>query len=153
MKEPAIADSTCLIGLERIGQLSLLPALFEPLVVPPKVREEFSLALDWLQVQAPIDTALVVALGLAVGKGEAEAIALAVERRWLLILDDRKARRWAKRLGLRVIGTVGILLRAKRQGLIEAIKPLLEALKAADFCLSPELEEEALHLAGERRGR
>lgn len=151
MKEPAIADSTCLISLERIGQLSLLTALFEPLVVPPKVREESSLALDWLQVQAPIDTALVAALRLAVGEGEAEAIALAVERRCLLILDDKKARRWAKRMGLRVIGTVGILLQAKGQGLIEAIKPLLEALKAADFHLSPELEEEALHLAGERR--
>jgi predicted nucleic acid-binding protein len=64
MKEPAIADSTCLIGLERIGQLPLLPALFEPLVVPPKVQEEFGVPLDWLQVQAPKDTVLIVALDL-----------------------------------------------------------------------------------------
>lgn len=151
MKEPAITDSTCLISLERIAQLPLLPALFEPLIAPPKVQEEFGMALDWLQVQAPTDAALVAVLGLAVGKGEAEAIALAVERQWLLILDDRKARRWARSLGLRVCGTVGVLLRAKRQGLIEAVKPLLEALKAAGFRLSQELEEEALHLAGERR--
>lgn len=149
MREPAIADSTCLIGLERIGQLTLLPALFEPLVVPPTVQEEFGVVVDWLMVQAPTNAALVNALRSAVDDGEAEALALAVEKGWRLVLDDRKARAWAKRLGVRVIGTAGILVRAKRQGLIPVVKPLLDALKATGFRMSEALEKETLRLAGE----
>lgn len=149
MREPAIADSTCLIGLERIGQLALLPALFEPLVVPPTVQEEFGVVVNWLMVQAPTNAALVNALRSAVDDGEAEALALAVEKGWRLVLDDRKARAWAKRLGVRVIGTAGILVRAKRQGLIPVVKPLLDALKATGFRMSEALEKETLRLAGE----
>lgn len=149
MREPAIADSTCLIGLERIGQLTLLPALFEPLVVPLTVQEEFGVVVDWLMVQAPTNAALVNALRSAVDDGEAEALALAVEKGWRLVLDDRKARAWAKRLGVRVIGTAGILVRAKRQGLISVVKPLLDALKATGFRMSEALEKETLRLAGE----
>lgn len=149
MREPAIADSTCLIGLERIGQLALLPALFEPLVVPPTVQEEFGVVVNWLMVQAPTNAALVNALRSAVDDGEAEALALAVEKGWRLVLDDRKARAWAKRLGVRVIGTASILVRAKRQGLIPVVKPLLDALKATGFRMSEALEKETLRLAGE----
>jgi predicted nucleic acid-binding protein len=148
VKEPAITNSTCLISLERIGQLALLPALLTPIVVPPKVQEEFGGSVE-LQVQAPQNAALVTALGQILDEGEAQAIALALERQTTLILDDRKARQWAKRLKVRVIGTVGVLLRAKRQQLIHAVRPHLEALRNAGFHLSPELEEEALRLANE----
>jgi predicted nucleic acid-binding protein len=46
VKEPAVADSTCLIGLERIGGLNLLQSLFEPILIPPKVQEEFGVTLE-----------------------------------------------------------------------------------------------------------
>lgn len=101
MKEPVVANSTCLIGLERIGRLDILCELFEPIMIPPKVQ------------------------------------------------DDRKARRWAKSLGLRVIGTAGLLVRAKRQGVLSEVKPILEALKRSNFRLHPSLEKEVLRLAGE----
>lgn len=149
MKEPAVTNSTCLISLESIGQLSLLPALFEPIVIPPGVQQEFGSAADWLKVQAPVNDALVATLAQIVDEGEAEAIALALERRALLILDDRKARQWAKRLRVRVVGTVGLLIRAKRQGFLDAVKPHLNALRVAGFHLSQALEEEALRLANE----
>ncbi len=80
MKEPAVSNSICLIALERIGQLNLLPALFEPISVPPKVREEFVVRLDWLRVEAPSNTALVAVLKALVDEGEAEAIALARDK-------------------------------------------------------------------------
>lgn len=149
MKEPAVADSTCLIGLERIGRLDILRALFEPLVIPPKVQEEFGVAIEWIEVEPPSNRMLVDALKLMVDEGEAEAIALAMEKGWPLVVDDRKARAWAKRLGIRVIGTAGILVRAKREGVIPAVKPLIEALQQVGFRLGTELVNEMLRLAGE----
>lgn len=149
MKEPVVTNSTCLISLERIGQLNLLPALFEPVMAPPKVQEEFGSSVAWLRVQGLQNAALAMALEQLVDTGEAEAIALALERKTTLVLDDRKARQVAKRLGIRIIGTVGILVRAKRQGILPAIRPHLEALKNAGFRLTPDLEEEARRLANE----
>ncbi|MFN3420665.1 MAG: DUF3368 domain-containing protein [Armatimonadota bacterium] len=149
MKEPVVANSTCLIGLERIDRLDILCELFEPIMIPPKVQEEFGKAFDWLVVIKPRNTALVKVLSNIVDEGESEAIALASEQGCLLILDDRKARRWAKSLGLKVIGTAGLLVRAKRQGVLNEVKSILEALKQSNFHLHPSLEKEVLRLAGE----
>jgi len=149
VKEPAVANSTCLIGLERIGGLDLLQELFEPLFIPPKVQEEFGVFVEWLKVQAPSNQMLVNVLKFVVDEGEAEAIALALGKGWRLISDDRKARIWAKRLGVKVIGTAGILVRAKRSGLVPSVKPLLEALKRTGFHLSSDLVVEVLRLVGE----
>jgi predicted nucleic acid-binding protein len=77
VKKPIVTDSACLIGLERIGRLDILPALFDPIIIPPEVQREFGGQLDWLQVRVPNNQALVNALKLVVGDGEAEAIALA----------------------------------------------------------------------------
>lgn len=149
MKEPIVVDSTCLIGLERIGRLELLPAVYEPVIAPPAVREEFGRDLPWLRVEAPAGEGLVKALQLLVDDGESEAIALARERKWRLLVDDRQARLVAKRMGVRIIGTVGILVRAKQQGLIPALRPVLEALERAGFYIGAELKREALRLADE----
>ena len=79
MKEPVVTDSTCLIGLERIGHLDILPTLFAPILVPPEVQHEFGTLLPWLTVETPTDQALVAALKILVDDSEAEAIALAHE--------------------------------------------------------------------------
>lgn len=126
MKEPIVVDSTCLIGLERIGALDILPALFDPIFIAPEVEREFGVTLPWLTVEAPADKALMAALRLLVDDGEAATIALASEQRLRIILDDWQAREVAKRLSLAVIGTVGCLLRAKQAGVITAVMPLIE---------------------------
>ncbi len=149
MREPVICDSACLIALERIDRLDLLPALFDPVQVPPAVQEEFGLSLDWLSVAAPSDRALVAALGMLVDSGEAEALALACERGWTIVLDDRQARSVGKRLGLRIIGTVALIVRAKKRGLVPAAAPLLENLADQGFRISEALRKEALDMAGE----
>ena len=151
MKEPAVTNSTCLIVLDRIGRLDILRGLFEPVMIPPKVQEEFGKVVHWLTVVAPRNTALIKVLSTVVDDGEAEAIALASEQDCLLILDDRKARRWAKSLGLRVIGTAGLLVLAKGQGVLNEVKPVLESMKRSNFYLHPSLEKEVLRLAGEER--
>lgn len=149
MREPVVCDSSCLIALERIGHLHLLPALFDPVQAPPAVHHEFGASPEWLRVEVPLDRALVTALGMMMDSGEAEAVALASERSWPVILDDRQARAVGQRLGLQIIGTMAVLVRAKRQGLIEAVGPLLDKLAEKDFRVREGLKREALRLAGE----
>ena len=149
MKEPVVSDSTCLIGLERIGELNILPALFDPIIIPPEVEREFGNKFLWLQTENLTSNLLATALRLVVDAGEAEAIALASEKSCLLISDDKQARAAAKRLGVAVIGTVGVLVRAKQNGVVTAIKPILDDLELNSFFLSRALREEALKLVGE----
>jgi predicted nucleic acid-binding protein len=148
VKEPVVADSTCLIGLERIGRLDLLPALFDPILMPPEVAREFGSPLPWLQTEPLTSNLLVAVLRLLVDAGEAEAIALASEKGYRLISDDKQARAVAKRLGVTMIGTVGILVRAKQEGVIPEIKPILDDLEANSFFISAALRAEALRLTG-----
>jgi uncharacterized protein len=116
---------------------------------PPAVIGEFGAAPQWLSVTATPDPTLVAALGLVLGAGEAEAIALAAQQKCHVILDDHQARAAAARVGLEVIGTLGILLRAKRKGLIPGVRPLLDALDSAGFRVDEKLRRRALGLANE----
>ena len=148
--EPAVSNSTCLIGLERIQRLDLLPQVFSPILIPPAVESEVGISALWLIVQTPQNTSTLTVLNTQLDPGESEAIALALESNDpFLILDDLKARRLANQLGLKVIGTVGMLLRGKQQGVLTEIKPVLTALLAADFRISTALVQRALQLAGE----
>jgi predicted nucleic acid-binding protein len=149
VKEAVVVDSACLIGLERIGRLDVLPALFDPILIPPEVAREFGTTLSWLRIEAPANLLLLSALKMLVDDGEAEAIALAGERGYKIVLDDRQARLVGSNLGLTVIGTLGVLVKAKRGGVISALKPLLDDLEVNGFYLSSALKEEALRLAGE----
>ncbi len=81
--------------------------------------------------------------------GEAEAIALASMMGKSVILDDKQARNIAKRMKLKVIGTVGILINAKNAGIIHAMKPIIEDLERNNFYISENLKNEALKIAKE----
>jgi predicted nucleic acid-binding protein len=152
VKDPVVADSTCLIALERIGFLEILPALLEPVLVPPEVDREFGVTFSWLKIETPANLALVGSLKLLVDNGEAEAIALASGRGIPVILDDRQARSVAVGLKLRVVGTLGCALRAKQIGAIMAVGPLIEKLESHGFYLGAALKSETLRLAGETAG-
>lgn len=149
MKGPVVSDSTCLIGLERTGNLGILSALFDPIMISPEVECEFGNQFSWLQAENLTNKALATALRLVVGAGEAEAIALASGKNCPLISDDKRARAAAKRLGVSVIGTVGVLVRAKQNGVISAIKPIPDDLELNSFFISHLLRGEALKLVGE----
>jgi uncharacterized protein len=149
VKETVVSDSTCLIGLERVGELEILPALFDSVMIPPEVGREFGGNFEWLKVENLTGNLLAAALQMVVDAGEAEAIALASEKNCLLISDDKQARAAAKRLGVAVIGTVGVLIRAKKNRIVAEIKPILDNLEANDFFISRALREEALKIAGE----
>jgi len=149
VKEAVVSDSTCLIGLERVGKLDILPALFAPAIIPPEVEREFGGKFAWLQIENLKNNLLATALQMVVDAGEAEAIALASERNCLLISDDKQARAAAKRLGVTVIGTVGVLVRAKPNGIITELKPILDNLESNNFFISRALREEALKIVKE----
>ena len=150
MKDRAVTNSTCLIALERIEKLDLLPRLFATVLAPPAVQDELGCALEWLQVRTPVDAGAVAALRTQLHSGEAEAIALAMELGNVsLILDDRKARRIAAQLEQDVVGTLGVLIAAKARGPLESVGAAIESLDQAGFRMGPELRTEALQLAGE----
>lgn len=90
---PAVTNSTCLIGLERIERLHILPQVFFSITIPTAVSTEVGFRADWLTVRPVQNVALVATLKTQVDEGEAEAIGLAMELEDVfLILDDRKAR-------------------------------------------------------------
>ena len=147
--QPIVADSTCLIGLERIGRLDILPTLFETVMIPPEVAKEFGGTFSWLQIETLARSALASSLRLVVDAGEAEAIALASEKSCRLIADDKQARAVAGQIGVEVIGTLGVLIQATQHGVIITLRPILDELERNNFYFTSALLEEALRLVGE----
>lgn len=154
MNTRIISNASPLIALEQIGQLGLLYALFKHVAVPSAVVEEIEPTLpqlpSWITpypLEQPVGARILQA---SLGAGESEAISLALEHHAdRVLLDERQARRLAQLLGLRVTGTLGILLAAKQRGLIKEIKPALQALLKHNFRISDTLLEYVLRSAGE----
>lgn len=157
-----VSDATPLIALAKIGQLAWLPDLFGKVLIPSAVYTEITVAgagrngaaeiqsANWIRMAAVADRSKVNYLLTQLDIGEAEAIVLAQEQHadWLLV-DERKARTIAQQLGLRMIGTVGLLLLAKQQGKLLTIRPLLDALRDQQFHLSPKVYDWVLQQANE----
>ena len=151
MPKAIISDTSCLILLDKIGELDLLNKLFGSIITTSEVAVEFGLPLpSWIELKQPTDKNYQILIETFVDKGEASAIALAVELDdCLLIIDDLKGRNFAHQLGLTIIGTVGVLVDAKLVGIIPSIKPLLLKIKATNFRISEHLEMLILKKANE----
>lgn len=151
MPKAVISDTSCLIVLSKIGKLDLLTRVYGTILITDAVAQEFNGTLpQWMQVMNPKDGHYQQILETQVDRGEASAIALALELDdCTIILDDYKARRLADRLGLNVTGTLGVIVKAKRMGIIDSIRPLLSKIRNTDFRLSEELEAKALREAAE----
>ena len=163
MAEIVVADAGPLIAFGRLDKVSLLGAVFDGVIVPRAVYDETQARPDLpdaLAVHGAVQTGTlkVVELGperadlpggIELGEGEAAAIALAARLGYGLLIDDLQGRAAAAQLKLRVIGTVGVLVLARERGLIPALSPLLQALKASGYYLSEALIQAALHRTGE----
>jgi len=147
-----LADASVLITLDNIGRLDLLREMYGSITITPEVSQEFGDPLpEWVKAQAPNPSETVRALSAVVDQGEASLIALALEcKNPLILLDDLKARKLATRLDLRFSGLLGVLLKAKQNGILPAVRPLLNDLKAKRFRLSSDMEQTLLKLAGEQ---
>ncbi len=155
-----IADYSPLIALAVISKLELLEKLYQEIYVPNAVFQELAdndkafahelrafLAGRIKQVHNKMAVDVLLS---DIGAGEAEAIILALEQHPdAVLLDDLKARKFATMKGLPIIGTLGILLKAKKAGLIQEIKPLLDGMMDANIRISEKIREIALQAAQE----
>ena len=141
-----IADTCCLIALSKIQAIELLKKLYEEVFITKEIALEFGENLpEWIRIENVKNKRYQQLLDLFLDLGEASAIALALEMDdVLLILDDLKGRKEAEKLGFRITGTLGILIKAKNVGLITELKSYVEKLKVVGFRISPKIEEEIL---------
>jgi predicted nucleic acid-binding protein len=146
-----IADASCFILLDKIDSLSLLQKLFTTVTTSPEIAIEFGKPLpEWVLIKSVQDKNFQNVLFLEVDLGEATAIALATESQpALLIIDDLKGRKLAKKLHLTITGTLGLIVIAKREGIISQIKPLFAKIQATNFRIAPSLLQSILHQARE----
>ena len=155
-----VADSGPLIALAGISHLHLLPPLYSriaaPLAVIAEIRAGEHLSpghrflddIPWLEcIESPQPPD---SLSIVLGRGEAETIALArLHADSLLLLDDHQARRAAEALGLSITGTAGILVRAKKEGMVETVGPLLHKMREQGYFLSDAVIQYACRQAKE----
>lgn len=148
-----VSDASPLIALEKIGLLAHLGPLFAELWIPPAVEREIAPTVQsppWIvtrPLSSPLESGLVEA---ALGAGETEAIALAIESgRCPVILDELAGRKKAQELNLPVIGTLGLILEAKRYDIVHDVGRVLRQLLETGFFVSPVLVQEILIRAGE----
>ena len=145
MQKTIVSDTSCLILLDKIRRLDLLKALFGKIIVTQLVADEFGKKLpDFIQIENPQNLTYQKILESFVDIGEASALALAIEKKeCLLIIDDNKGRREAKQLDLTFTGTIGILIIAKKKGLIKSLSEILEKIKKTDFRISESIINDA----------
>ncbi len=151
MHSVVIADTSCFILLDNIGELDLLRALYSQIITTPIVVDEFGKKLpEWILVAAPDKVHLKKLSVYPIDDGEMTAIALAMDYAdSVLIIDDLKARRVAEKFGLLVKGTIGVIVEAKLRGHISSIKPILEKINKTNFRITSAVYQNALKEAGE----
>jgi predicted nucleic acid-binding protein len=132
-----ISDTSCLIAFANAGYLEILHNLCRTVIVTPEVASEYKDPLPkWIQIVKAKDSSKIKTLNSFLGIGESSAIVLALEsENALIILDDKKARRFAQSIGLNIIGILGLVALAHKQGLIDNIDEALAALKSVGFRL------------------
>jgi predicted nucleic acid-binding protein len=157
-----VVDTSPLIFLAKLDRLDLLRHGADEVLAPPAVIEEVRTHTDyasrkideaisvWLGVRAVEDRgALAVLLG-DLGAGEAETVTLSrqvgADR---VIMDDLDGRRFARRLGIATLGTLGLLLAARLRGELPSLRVEIDRLRAGGFRMSEELVEAVLRNAGE----
>ena len=159
-----ISDTSPVINLAAAGQLDLLKKLYGKVIIAQAVYDEIVVtgagqagakeveSANWIEVKEVANHTLIASLQLELDKGESESIALALESNAdLLLLDERKGRAIASRLGLKFIGLLGVLVEAKQKGHISAVKPVVDDIIAkAGFWISQELYKRVLESAHEQ---
>ena len=157
-----IVNSTPLIVLCGIGELEILQKLYQEIFIPTAVFQEVTAiedsasmqikaAYEWIHVKSICDNREKKMYKAKLHAGEVEVMILAQEEGAnLVIIDDNAAKKTAKYLGLTVTGTLGILLKAKRQGIVEKVSPLLSKMKQNGFYIDSRIEAFVLEQAGEK---
>jgi predicted nucleic acid-binding protein len=158
-----VADTSVVLNLVRVGHDRLLREIYREVWIPAKMAEEFGWQTSinprfrglqlpsWLQIRNPATVPEFLRANKLLDDGERAALALAVEiHADAILIDEENGREIAMKLGLDRVGILGILLRAKAEGLVPSLKPIFETLqREANFWISEPLREHVLRLAGE----
>jgi uncharacterized protein len=160
-----ISDTSVITNLAAIQNLNLLYQLYDRVTIPEAVYRELAeidppvpgtlevQTVPWIEIRQVGNSEVVERLRVEakLDLGESEAIALALELHAdLLLIDERRGRAEANRLGVRITGLLGILVEAKQKKLIVAVKPLMDALIAtSDFRVSSALYNQILDRVNE----
>ena len=155
-----IADSSALIALSICNQLVLLEKLFDHIRIPVSVYNEINipdkpeskrLSSFFKEKISDIELSSYIISTPRLGRGELEAMALYKKlNAYYLLTDDKQARKTAEYNNIKIIGSIGILILAKRQGLLQAIKPSLDAIYHSYIYISEELYQHVLEVVNER---
>lgn len=158
-----VADSSPIISCVRAGKLHLIKKVYSNIVIPSAVYKEIiidglgkpgynelknSISV-WIEVKEPREKSTVSILKRRFGEGESEAIALAKELGFYLLIDEIKAINEARRQGIYVLSTLIMLLEAKKMKLISSVKSELDEFIVSGFRCSSALYEEILMLSHE----
>lgn len=151
MQNIILSDTSCLILLSKIDELQLLRLLYQKITITRIIADEFGEPLpEWFEIKNPQNQTYQKILEVSLDKGEASAIAFAVEQSdCLLIIDDLKGRKYAEQLGISVTGTLSIFLEAKRKGYLNSVSSILKKIRNTNFHITKELERKLLEKAGE----
>jgi predicted nucleic acid-binding protein len=153
-----VSNASPLIVLLKINKLSILKELFEKIVVPETVYKEITAKehdklifdkLEWIKVRSARNIEMTALLEKLIDRGEAEAIVLARELSAILLIDDAKARKYAKLLNIEVIGTLGLLKIAKRRGLVRSVRKVINDMLAEGYYIEDKLVRRILKDIGE----
>lgn len=161
-----VSDASPLVHLAAIRRFELLKLLYSELFVPRAVWEEVTVAgkgrpgsaelsqstnEGWIRLMVPTPASMAREELRNLDAGEAEALALALDlRAEIVLLDELRGRAAARQLGLRAIGTLGVLIEAKRRGLVSSFRAELERLgRDSQMQLSEEIKHLAIRMAGE----
>ncbi len=155
-----VSNTTPLISLLKIEKLTILEELYGRIIIPQEVYNELEsgkhkdyyidlTTLNWIEIKS-IENRKALSYLMDLDKGEAETIILAKEiKADLVIIDERVGRYYAKNANLKITGTLGVLLKAKNEGILKAIKPHLTELKEKGIWLSDTLIADILTLSKE----
>ena len=157
-----IVNSTPLIALSNVDKLEVLKMMYGEITIPRAVYKEISAkpdsiskkmveeARDWIKVENIENEMAKLMFKSQLHEGEVEVMILAKEKNAdLVIIDDNNARKYAKYLELTLTGTLGVLIKAKQEGYISEIRPLIDGLARNGIYLSKTLIDKCLEQAGE----
>ena len=133
-----ISDTSCLISLTNINRLDLLQKTYNEIIVTPEVAKEYGTPLPiWIKVMPVKNRARISEIHKNLDLGESSAIALAYEtENPILVIDETKARKYARSHGFEVTGTIGVITRAYDKGYIEnpdEVIKLIQQLRSNNF--------------------
>ena len=139
------------VVLIEVNELNLLKAVYSRIIITPEIAKEFNQQIpDWIEIIEAKDKKSQLLLEDSLDLGESTALTLAFEiDNTTVILDDLKARKIANKLGIKVTGTIGVIVKAKLQGSISSAKNILDKISNTDFRINAKIIEQAIKEAGE----